>query len=119
MSKPFIKSLKDIPLHRAPKRIAYYKLATDSSISPIEVDYVPVGKGKTIEGHIHQKSNAFCLILECSGVVLLEKETKKITKGDIVNIPAGTWHQFTASEKEGLVFLSVQNPPIGNDYLFS
>ena len=118
MVKEFVKNLKDISFYKAPKGIAYRKMAVGSSIHPIEVDYVPVQKGKSIPGHIHEKSNAFVFILQGSGTVTLGTKTIPVTKDDIINIPCGTWHEFHASSLEDLVFLSIQNPPIGRDYLF-
>lgn len=111
-----IKHLKDIPIHKAPKGIIYQKIAQGSSIEPVEVDYVPVKKGKSIPGHIHEKSNAFVLILEGSGSIMLNKKEVRVKKNDIIDIPAGTWHEFHA--KEDLLFLSIQYPPIKEDYVF-
>ncbi len=116
--KPFVKTLKAYSVHKAPKGIQYVQISAHSSIEPVEVDYVPVEKASNIEGHVHSKSNALCCILEGSGIVVLGSKRVKIRKNDVVNIPAGTWHEFFASDKENLVFLSIQYPPIGDDYIF-
>ena len=105
-------------MHRAPRGIAYRKIAEKSSIAPVEVDYVPVSRGMQLQAHLHRKSNAFCIILEGSGTVMLGKKTRKVRKADTIDIPAGTWHSFKASKKTGMVFLSIQYPPIKEDYLF-
>ena len=118
MAKAFTKKLEAYPVHKALRGIAYRTISKGSSIEPVEVDYVPVKKGSKVEGHIHAKSNAFCLILEGSGAVIVGGKKIKIKKNDIISIPAGTWHEFYASKKEKLVFLSIQNPPIGDDYVF-
>jgi mannose-6-phosphate isomerase-like protein (cupin superfamily) len=116
--KPFVKSLKSYSLYEAVKGINYRQISAHSSIEPVEVDYVPVEKASKIEGHMHAKSNALCCILEGSGMVALDGKRVKIRKNDVVNIPVGTWHEFFASDKEKLVFLSIQYPPIGEDYVF-
>ena len=118
MAKSFVRSLKSYSTHKAPRGIAYRKIAANSSIEPVEVDYVPVKKGSHIGRHIHAQSNAFVLVLEGSGAVVLGGKRVTIKKNDVVNIPAGTRHQFFASNKEKLVFLSIQYPPIGDDYIF-
>ena len=117
-SKPFVKSLKSYSLHEIVRGIKYRKISDSSSIEPVEVDYVPVEKASKVEGHMHAKSNALCCILEGSGTVALEGKRVKIRKNDVVNIPSGTWHEFFASDKENLVFLSIQYPPIREDYIF-
>ncbi len=118
MKKEFVKHLKEVPIHKAPKGITYQKIALGSSIEPVEFDYVPIKKTKSIAGHIHKNSNALVFILKGSGSVVLGKKKFLIKKDDIINIPAGTWHEFHASKKENLIFLSVQHPPIKNDYIF-
>ncbi len=117
-TKPFVKNLKSYSLYEASKGINYRQISADSSIEPVEVDYVPIEKASKIEAHKHEKSNALCCILEGSGMVVLNGKRVKIRKNDVVNIPAGTWHEFFASNKEKLVFLSIQYPPIGDDYIF-
>lgn len=118
--KPFVKNLAEYAVHNAPKGIRYWKIASGSSIErQNEVDLVPVPHGRDIPGHIHKRSNALVLILSGSGIAEIGNERREIDRFDVVNIPAGTYHAFEASPKEDLMFVSVQYPPIGNDYVFS
>jgi len=118
--KAFVKNIGDYVIHNAPKGIRYWKIANGSNIeNSVEVDLVPVEKGAEIPGHIHKKSNALALVVSGSGKVTLGDGGYNVRKGDIINIPAGVYHDFKASEDEELTFLSVQNPPINNDYVFS
>ena len=119
MKKAFTKKLEEYPVYnKAPRGITYKRISVGSSVEPVEVDYAPIRKGRKIEGHRHAKSNALCFILEGSGTILLNNKRVKIKKNDVINIPVGTWHEFSASKKEKLAFLSIQYPPLGDDFIF-
>ena len=57
---------------------------------------VPVGR--PTQRHYHQLSEEFYFILEGSGTMEIDGETRDISPGDAILIPAGAWHQITASQ---------------------
>lgn len=84
----------------------------DSANAPVEKQSlaeatIPVG-GET-ERHWHKYSEEFYFILEGSGTMEIDGETREVGVGDAVLIPAGAWHQIKAAE--ALRFLCCCAPP--------
>jgi len=98
--------------------IRYRKLASGTVLEQnLEADYVCLLKGLTIPVHAHRHTSALCLVLKGSGVLTLNEDAFAVNEGDVVGIPAGAYHGFRAGA-HGLEFLSIQSPPIGEDYIF-
>ena len=68
---------------------------------------VPVGR--PTERHYHKLSEEFYFILEGQGTMEIDGEAKSVAPGDAILIPAGAWHQITATER--LRFLCCCAPP--------
>ncbi len=88
----------------------------DSANAPVEKQSlaeatIPVG-GET-ERHWHKESEEFYFILEGSGMMEIDGETRQVGVGDAILIPAGAWHQIKA--KEALRFLCCCAPPYRHD----
>ncbi len=67
---------------------------------------VGVGGHTTLErhGHVHA-----VMVYRGSGRCLVGTEVREIGLGDLVSIPAMTWHQFRAGDAEPLGFLCLVN----------
>ena len=69
--------------------------------------------GNATDRHYHKISEEFYFVLEGIGTMEIDGESQKISPGDAVLIPAGTWHQITASTQ--LRFLCCCSPPYSHD----
>ena len=117
-STPWVMALADFADHVAPRGIKYRRLSDLASLSgSVEVDHVLVKKGDRITKHRHAHSSALCFIIKGAGSIVLGARAYPIAAGNVVNIPAGIDHAFHAGDAD-LVFLSVQHPPIADDYVF-
>ena len=75
---------------------------------------VPVGK--PTERHYHKLSEEFYFILEGTGTMEIDGETREVTPGDAILIRPGAWHQVTASQT--LRFLCCCAPPYQHEDTF-
>jgi mannose-6-phosphate isomerase-like protein (cupin superfamily) len=117
-SNAWVRVLADFANHVAPRGIHYLRVSDTSSLKGrVEVDYVVVHKGDVIPLHFHEHSSALCLVVAGSGSIVLDGEIHEVSAGTVMSIPAGVSHEFRAIHEE-LVFVSVQHPPIEDDYVF-
>jgi mannose-6-phosphate isomerase-like protein (cupin superfamily) len=72
---------------------------------------LPAGCGT--ERHYHRVSEEFYYVLEGTGVMEIDGETREVGMGDAVLIPAGAWHQIRAVE--ALRFLCCCAPPYAHE----
>ena len=72
---------------------------------------VPVGQ--PTERHYHKLSEEFYFILEGSGTMEIDGDTRAVSPGDAILIPPGAWHQITASQT--LRFLCCCAPPYSHE----
>ena len=72
---------------------------------------IPVGR--PTERHFHKLSEEFYFILEGTGVMEIDGENQIVRTGDGIHIPAGAWHQITATEN--LRLLCCCAPPYSHD----
>jgi mannose-6-phosphate isomerase-like protein (cupin superfamily) len=75
-----------------------------------------VPAGAATQRHYHKKSEEFYFILEGEGIMEVDAERRTVSRGDAILIPAGAWHQITASQS--LRFLCCCAPPYSNDDTF-
>ena len=88
----------------------------DSANAPVEKQSlaeatIPVGR--ETERHWHKESEEFYFILEGSGMMEIDGETRQVGVGDAILIPAGAWHQIKA--KEARRVLCCCAPPYRHD----
>lgn len=72
---------------------------------------IPAG-GQT-ERHYHRLSEEIYYLLSGSGIMEIEGETRHVTIGDAILIPAGKWHQIRAVQD--LRFLCCCAPPYSHE----
>jgi len=75
---------------------------------------VPVGR--PTERHYHKLSEEFYFILEGTGTMEIDGETRPVNPGDAILIPPGAWHQITATEP--LRFLCCCAPPYSHEDVY-
>ena len=88
----------------------------DLSNAPVEQQSLAeatIAKGNATERHYHRVSEEFYFLLEGEGVMELDGETRVMQSGDAVVIPAGAWHQITATSD--LRFLCCCAPPYSHE----
>ena len=69
--------------------------------------------------HKHDKHSETVVVLEGTASMLLGEENIEIKKGDILFIPAGTWHKLIVTSEVPLKVVSVQAPHFdGTDRIF-
>jgi len=116
--KAWVKSQKDFPISDAPKGISYKTVSSGSNLGHrVEVDYVRVPKLKGIPMHAHKHAETLCVVIAGRGRVEVNGEGYSVRTGDVINIPKGVYHEFRAGDNR-FAFISIQSPPIRNDYLF-
>jgi mannose-6-phosphate isomerase-like protein (cupin superfamily) len=69
--------------------------------------------GRATDRHYHKLSEEFYFILEGSGSMEIDGETREVGPGDAILIPAGAWHQITAGKD--LRFLCCCAPPYAHE----
>jgi len=73
--------------------------------------------GQSTDRHYHKLCEEFYFLLEGTAVMEIDGETRDVTPGDAILIPAGARHQITAKSK--LRFLCCCAPPYDhNDVYF-
>ena len=65
--------------------------------------------GHATERHYHKLSEEFYFVLEGAGLMEIDGESREVAPGDAILIPAGAWHQITATTS--LRFLCCCAPP--------
>ena len=88
----------------------------DRANAPVEQQSLAeatVPAGTTTERHYHKLSEEFYFLLEGEGTMEVDGENREVRPGDAVLIPAGAWHQITATKD--LRFLCCCAPPYSHD----
>ena len=70
--------------------------------------------GAATQPHFHKLSEEFYFILEGSGEMTVEGETRTVVPGDAILIPPGAWHTIRASGA-ALRFLCCCAPPYAHE----
>lgn len=70
--------------------------------------------GGATRRHYHKLAEEFYFILEGTGVMEIDGETREVKAGDAILIPPNAWHQVTAGDKL-LRFLCCCAPPYAHD----
>lgn len=65
--------------------------------------------GRATDRHYHRRSEELYFLLEGTAVMELDGETQAVGPGDAILIPAGAWHQITATSD--VRFLCCCAPP--------
>lgn len=88
-----------------------YQLAKDGILPHTGVDYVEVKPNTELKPHYHTKPTVLIIILQGKGLAWLGQKQYAVKTGDVITIPPNTKHGF-ATQKEKLVFISIQSPAI-------
>lgn len=72
--------------------------------------------GTATERHYHKASEELYFLLDGSGQMEIDGETRDVGPGDAILIPPGAWHQIRASEP--LRFLCCCAPPYAHEDTF-
>lgn len=83
------------------------KIASEREIALVEIK----APGE-YEEHMHKNSDAYWVVVEGQGTLILNSRRIPIKAGSRIQVPRGTWHGFSLTENEKLKFVSVQAPPI-------
>lgn len=67
--------------------------------------------GGDIGEEVHENTDQLFLIAEGDGQVLVGNETRGISEGDFIVVPAGTVHNVTNTGDEDLKLLTIYAPP--------
>ena len=79
--------------------------------SVVAADLVSIAPGRASEVHRHNEAETVLLILDGSGIVLVGESSLRVSKGARILIGKGVFHGVR-TERESLIFLSIQSPPI-------
>lgn len=72
-----------------------------------------VATGGSTQRHYHKLAEEFYFILEGTGIMEIDGETRAVGPGDAILIPRGAWHQITAAQT--LRFLCCCAPPYSHE----
>lgn len=79
----------------------------------VEILAVFFNAGARTRAHTHPQDQIL-YIRDGRGVVATETETRVVEPGDVVTIPAGTWHWHGATPASAMCHLSVMKPGTTN-----
>jgi mannose-6-phosphate isomerase-like protein (cupin superfamily) len=74
--------------------------------------------GGATERHYHGETEEIYYLVEGSGEMEIDGETRRVAPGDAVLIPPGAWHQIRAHEGRPLRFLCCCAPPYRHEDTF-
>lgn len=74
-----------------------------------------VPPGGATERHYHRVSEEFYFILEGNAEMEIDGITQVVHPGDAILIPAGAWHQITASSEAPVRLLCCCAPPYSHE----
>jgi mannose-6-phosphate isomerase-like protein (cupin superfamily) len=72
--------------------------------------------GQSTQRHQHRETEEIYLLLEGEGDMEIDGESQRVQAGDAVLIPAGAWHQITATAELRLLCCCV--PPYSDEDTF-
>jgi len=72
--------------------------------------------GQTTQRHQHRETEEIYMLLDGEGELEVDGETRNVGAGDAILIPAGAWHQITATAP--LRFLCCCAPPYSDEDTF-
>jgi quercetin dioxygenase-like cupin family protein len=75
----------------------------------LELLAVYFNAGARTRPHIHEKDQVLHFI-QGKGIVATDKEKKTCTAGDVVTVPAGTWHWHGATRDQAMCHISIRQP---------
>jgi len=70
---------------------------------------------KSTQRHYHKSSEEFYFFLEGQAEMEIDGVSRKVTSGDAVLIPAGSWHQITATGNGPVRLLCCCSPPYSHE----
>lgn len=91
----------------------------DSTNAPVQnqsLAEASLPPGASTQRHYHRDAEEIYFILEGSGDMEIDGETRGVVPGDAILIPPGAWHQITAGE--ALRFLCCCAPPYRHEDTF-
>lgn len=91
----------------------------DRSNAPVQnqsLAEASVRAGEATERHYHKESEEFYFILEGTGVMEIDGDSRPVASGDAILIPRGSRHQITA--RSDLRFLCCCAPPYAHEDTF-
>ena len=77
-----------------------------------------IDPGSATRRHYHRAAEEIYYLVEGSGVMELDGETRAVAAGDAILIPPGAWHQITADADGPLRLLCCCSPPYRDDDTF-
>jgi quercetin dioxygenase-like cupin family protein len=75
----------------------------------IELLAVYFSAGARTRPHIHQQDQVL-QIIEGQGIVATEAEKLMVSAGDVITVPAGTWHWHGATSNKAMCHISIKRP---------
>jgi quercetin dioxygenase-like cupin family protein len=75
----------------------------------VELLAVYFSAGARTRPHIHQQDQVL-QIIDGQGIVATETEKLMVSAGDIITIPAGTWHWHGARRNTSMCHISIKRP---------
>ncbi|QQL45788.1 cupin domain-containing protein [Sulfuriroseicoccus oceanibius] len=87
--------------------------STNAPVANQSLAEATVPAGTSTDRHYHKLSEEFYFILEGTGTMEIDEVEREVGPGDAILIPAGAWHQITATES--LRFLCCCAPPYSHD----
>lgn len=92
------------------KQNEYFRrvLATGKNVQVVIMSIPAEGE---IGTETHHNNDQTLMLVEGSGMAILDGETATFKAGDIVVVPAGIEHNFIASEETGMKIITTYSPP--------
>ena len=93
--------------------------STNAPVAKQSLAEAALPPGGATERHYHKISEEFYFILAGHGIMEIDGEEREVSVGDGILIPAGAWHQITASDDELSLLCCCAPPYEHSDTYFS
>jgi mannose-6-phosphate isomerase-like protein (cupin superfamily) len=105
--------LEESPKDRRGGQVSYLLLGPRGSVDSehLAVTWVVGEPGSEQEPHLHEHSEQAYVIVRGRGLMRVSGETRQVTEGVLVLVPAGATHSILNVGDEPLVYVSATTPP--------
>ncbi len=93
-------------------KVYIQRLATSPADGDLEIAAVYFDAGSRNKPHVHEHTQVL-EIVEGVGIVATETERRVVKAGDVISIPANTWHWHGATRDSAMMHLSIRLPDAG------
>ena len=115
--KPYVENLEERPLFET-KRWGEYKVLEDKELedgTKTLTKHLTIEQGQSISLQKHHYRDEIWTIIDGEGELTIDNNTKKVTRGDVINIKKGQLHKIVALTSLQLIEVQIGSKLIEED----